>query len=217
MDRDWEDLNKKARRLQSQLFNKLSAYEQIVGGNGVDNELQEYEVERLLSQLDAVANTMSVTCKGSRSELNERMRLIREAHTSFSSDFYRQKKNLHRTIARKELFGGHQSDHGDNSGGQLRPRSAADNLAREQRSVYQSINIVDDLIGSASATHSALDEQKDRLSGTTKALKHALARFPVINKTVNAISRHKNRDMIVLSLVIAVCLFFTVFYKMSAA
>jgi len=91
---EWENLNKKARRLQSQLFNKLSTYEQIDGGDDVDHEIQGYEIERLLSQLDAVANTMTVTCDGTTPEWNQRMRIVREAHNSFSSDFYRQKKNL---------------------------------------------------------------------------------------------------------------------------
>lgn len=214
---EWENLNKKARRLQSQLFNKLSTYEQIDGGDDVDHEIQGYEIERLLSQLDAVANTMTVTFDGTTSEWNQRMRIVREAHNSFSSDFYRQKKILRQTLARQELFGrrSHHDQHGGGSG-QLRPRSAADQLMREQKSVYQSISIVDDLIGTASATHSALDEQKDRLSGTAKTLRLALNRFPVINQTVNSIARHKNRDMIVLSFVIAVCFFFTVVYKLTA-
>lgn len=235
---DWEDVNKHARRLQSQLDSKLNEYEIFVAklgapGSGgspgstsadnVDHDVLSADINRLLEQFAAVGQRVAAVgervaavgggCKAvSSAECTQRSSSIQEAIAHFSKEFHRKQRIYRHNVNRSRLFGDLAVSSPENGG--LRPR-AGEQLVREQKSIYQSINIVDDLIGTASATSRSMEDQKTRLSNITREMNMVMTRFPALNQMITQISRHKNRDMIVLSIVIASCMAFTVVYKMT--
>ncbi len=75
--------------------------------------------------------------------------------------------------------------------------------------------MMDDVIGQASEVKGNLKSQRATLMNTSNALSTITSRFPAIAGVMDAISSKRNRDNVILSVVIGFCICLTLYLYMS--
>jgi hypothetical protein len=115
----------------------------------------------------------------------------------------RIKDTVGQIMQRRELFG----EARDNA---LRPRT--EQLLKERSSLHSSIEMTNALIGTARRAHSGLEDTREVLSGTSGRLGKVNSRFPALGEIIGQIQRSRQRDTIVLSLLVGVLMFVTFAY-----
>lgn len=227
----WDELRKEARILESEIEARLDSYSKYaqsllredlnnptnaaaaaVAASVVDPtstiDNHGVELKRLLQRLQKVKEDMSRYI--ARQDSKDRDALLPILHqyegkyNGYARDFKRSKLNV--TEAMQQLLLGR------NLGKEKEQLSAKDALLRERATLHSSDRGLDSLMGQA-------HEAKNRLTSQNQALMRAMstfgdigANFPGINELMTKISRAKQRDVLVLGLVISICLCFLVWW-----
>eukprot|EP01102_Stenamoeba_stenopodia_P001533 TRINITY_DN11330_c0_g1_i1.p1 TRINITY_DN11330_c0_g1~~TRINITY_DN11330_c0_g1_i1.p1 ORF type:complete len:285 (+),score=64.35 TRINITY_DN11330_c0_g1_i1:238-1092(+) len=230
----WDELRKEARILESEIDARLDSYSKYaqsllredlnnptnaaaaaVAASVVDPNLSistidnhGVELKRLLQRLLKVKEDMSRHI--ARQDSKDRDALLPILHqyegkyNAYARDFKRSK--LHVTEAMQQLLLGRSM------GKEKEQLAAKDALLRERTTLHNSERGLDSLMGQAY-------EAKQRVSSQNQALMRAMstfgdigANFPGINEVLGKISKAKQRDVLVLGLVISICLCFLVWW-----
>ncbi|RRT52993.1 hypothetical protein B296_00028830 [Ensete ventricosum] len=96
--------------------------------------------------------------------------------------------------------------------GSLSPRV---NLLRERAAIHGNISHIDEVIGQAQMTRSALGSQRVLFGDVQGKVKQLGDRFPVIRGVIGAIRRKRSKDTLILSAIVAACTLFLVIYWLS--
>jgi hypothetical protein len=86
-------------------------------------------------------------------------------------------------------------------------------LLRERGMVEDSLNQMDNLIGSISATRQQFGDQTDRLRGFTGVMGKVNAMFPGMDNLIGKIGTRKRMESLVLMATVAVCITVIIFVK----
>ncbi|CEP03462.1 Golgi SNAP receptor complex member 1 [Plasmodiophora brassicae] len=227
MPGDFDGLRIQGRRLEKQIFTKLgdlsalnidairNAQSSMMGRAGSatslanEAEAAQRSIEELLDKLLDTANRLDECLpslpQGQKEQAVRTNQRYREIHRDYLHEFNRTRAALQASIERAELFSGDMGRAG-------RARPEAEMLLGEQKSLHSSIDMVDELIGRADATREGLVKQRAIYTTTAANLDQIAQRFPLIRDAMIRIRRYKQRDMIVLAVVIATCILFTLWY-----
>ena len=115
------------------------------------------------------------------------------------------KDTIQRLLQRQELFG-----NANGSSNSLRPRTEL--LLREKNGLHTSIEMTDSLIGSARRARDQLGDTREVFGGVTQRVGKINHTLPGVGDVIGKIGRSKQRDMIVISILIASLMFFTLLY-----
>lgn len=178
---------------------------------------KEGEIEALLTRLSDVTRALASSIhSGANASSDTRTHTLarhRDVATEFNREFRRMKDYIEQEREHASLLQGrHRGSNGTLGGGDESNSSAA---MRERNSILSSSIAVDDAIGVAQNTASALYEQRGIFNNTISALATAGSKFPVVNNLLVAIKRKKNKDAIVLSAVCAICSALVLIYWMA--
>lgn len=222
MDRDgssgsWESLKITAKGLKSELDTKMQELgrlnRRLCSASQVDaleGQIQlvvglREEVERGLQQLeeatDALARVASTSAQSAQA-----LRL-RETHQEMARDFKRVAQSIDqqyqhaRLLPRGRVAGAKASD------------DVEECLMRERSGLNSSISMAEEIIGQATATRDMLFGQRGVLGGVSTKMRSLESIMPGINSLIDKISDRKNKERVVLSLTVACCCFFTIWYK----
>lgn len=134
----------------------------------------------------------------------------------FTQEFRRIRSTITAGRERDALLGAPFTESLDGSlfGGQGQNSNGAAML-RERNAINSSNLKLDDVIGQAQATMSALTAQRGLFEDMGSKLNQLSSRFPVLNGLVSAIRRKKSKDSLILSAVIAGCTLFLIVYWLS--
>jgi phage-related minor tail protein len=113
------------------------------------------------------------------------------------------------TLTRLRLFQG-SDDHAS-----IEEGKGTQALLREESHLKSSISVVDESIDMASNSYASLVRQREILGFGLHKLTMLGEKFPQIGQVMGRISRYKQRDMIVIAIVIAVCLFMIFLYMIN--
>lgn len=87
-------------------------------------------------------------------------------------------------------------------------------LLRERSAIQSSHRAIDSIMSQASETKESLRSQRDSFLSANSTLGQVAAKFPAANKLMSAIQSKKQRNNVILALVIAGCICFTLYYVM---
>ena len=178
---------------------------------------KEGEIEALLTRLSDVTRALASSIhSGANASSDTRTHTLarhRDVAKEFNHEFRRMKDYIEQEREHASLLQGrHRGSNSALGGGDESNSSAA---MRERNSILSSSIAVDDAIGVAQNTASALYEQRGIFNNTISALATAGSKFPVVNNLLVAIKRKKNKDAIVLSAVCAICSALVLIYWMA--
>mmetsp|Transcript_2776 Transcript_2776/g.10137 ORF Transcript_2776/g.10137 Transcript_2776/m.10137 type:complete len:296 (+) Transcript_2776:291-1178(+) len=225
--KQWEALRREARKLESALDAKLSAYAKVsVFPEAVSGLLSptctgttlEAEIAALLGALTDTNDALS-RC-GGVGGLGLGLGAAATAHTlarhrdilnEFTQEFKRARANVSNGRQRAQLL-----DMGSTSGGaavgigggasdMLEYRGNAQAWRKEQRAVGGINQEVDVVLGQAQSARSQLQAQRGTLLGASSKLSSVGGGMAMVGTIIGSIQRKKNKDSMVVALVCALC------------
>eukprot|EP00906_Rhabdomonas_costata_P022714 RCo032735 len=177
-----------------------------LGGAPGSSHVLEKEIEQLLENLGKVNESIAALETDSRAErqLNEHHR---EVLQEYRNCYKNTKAKLKAKRERQELLQSCRRDIQD-----FKDQHGTSLLAQERDSLGKVHGIADQIISTAQMSRERLNQQRSTFGNIMDKTSTLLAKFPVVNELIQKIQRKKQRDMIIISLVIAVCLFLVWLY-----
>eukprot|EP00238_Polyblepharides_amylifera_P013634 CAMPEP_0196592540 /NCGR_PEP_ID=MMETSP1081-20130531/73044_1 /TAXON_ID=36882 /ORGANISM="Pyramimonas amylifera, Strain CCMP720" /LENGTH=253 /DNA_ID=CAMNT_0041916267 /DNA_START=639 /DNA_END=1400 /DNA_ORIENTATION=- len=236
-DRQWDDLRKEARKLESEIDQKLAAFSKLGNGaGGLESsallgeinksdavKAKAAELEGLLERLGDLNESMTSVVQGSggtgsgggTARLHTQAR-HRDILMEYNQEFRRTRSSVTAGLQHVDLLSGASLDSSMNSSflGQSGQLSNA-SLLRERNMIDNSAMSIDNVIGQAQASLTNLTGQRDLFEGMGSKLNQLGTKFPAIGNLMTAIRRKRSKDTIVLSAVIAACTLFLIVYWLS--
>ncbi|CAE7170078.1 GOS12 [Symbiodinium pilosum] len=217
----WESLKGRAKALKSELDTKMQDLGRLNKRLGtatastpadrvaeLDGQIKlvvslREEVERGLSQLeDASESLANVAATSAQAAQAAR---FRETHQEMLRDFKRVAQSIDQQYQHARLLPHSRNNRSSDD--------AEDGLMRERMGLNSSLSMADEIIGQATATRDMLMNQRSVLNSVGARVGTLSSMFPGINNLIDKISDRKNKERVVLSLTIASCCFFTIWYK----
>lgn len=224
-DAEWGDCRRQARVLETQLQAKLSQFsklsiiihnQQHKQGRSdrtktADNfaDLDE-TITSLLSQLAKVNERMGICLERSDKVSavdDSTFRRYRDILRDSSREHTQCKDNIQNILARHALMDGARQ-----GGEESTVRKRTDTLLSNSNSLHSSIRMTQDMIGNGRRTHDTLKSSRSTFGNINNNMHTLKGYHPMIGEVIGKISRSKQRDMIVMSITIACCMFFTLIY-----
>jgi len=227
---DFDNLRRAATKLERHLEDRVSRYQQLAQkinthGKSLDSLLNSAEtgsiipteeeaalrsdIQRTLSTLsnliqDKLAPASECSGKAQHQILVKR---YREILFDLTGDFQKTSALFNRKREQLELFAGSNSQTG---GGE--PDEAMQHLMRERNHINNSLDASAAVINQATEIHSDLRTQGMSLRGVQGTILRITSNIPGLNRLVEHIRRRRSRDDILVSVAIAVCILFTLWY-----
>jgi golgi SNAP receptor complex member 1 len=176
--------------------------------NHGDVMAQQQEIQSLFAQLtDLIAKKLTPTA------VTPAQRAVTTRYhdvlSDLRADFDRATVNYQRARDRYELLGGGANAAPSSSNGDS---AAMEALLRERNHIHSSLNAVSSVLGQAEAVRSDLHGQGRSLRNTSGIMGQIAGNIPGLNTIVDAIRRRRSSDDKVVAVVIALCIFFTLWY-----
>lgn len=131
----------------------------------------------------------------------------------YQQEFRKYKSSINASRERAELFSSVRHDlsnyKGSANGGFSR---SSDSLLRERNAIHDADRTATDALATAAAARESLSNQRSSLLGIRGRIVDLRTRFPTIDALMVRIGRKKKRDVLILGVLIAVCLIFTLLY-----
>mmetsp|Transcript_111311 Transcript_111311/g.237830 ORF Transcript_111311/g.237830 Transcript_111311/m.237830 type:complete len:228 (-) Transcript_111311:50-733(-) len=217
----WEALKARAKALKSELDTKMQELGRLNKRLGtaasapdrlstLDGQIQlvvglREEVERGLSQLEEVSEAL-LRVASSSAQAAQAAR-FRDTHQDMARDFKRVAQSIEHQYQHARLL---PKARGRGSG---QPDDAEAALMSERSSLGSSLSMADEVIGQATSTLDMLVGQRSVLKGATGKVGTLQSVLPGINGLIDRISDRQTKERLVLSLTVASCCFFTIWYK----
>eukprot|EP00241_Pyramimonas_parkeae_P010168 CAMPEP_0114248552 /NCGR_PEP_ID=MMETSP0058-20121206/13635_1 /TAXON_ID=36894 /ORGANISM="Pyramimonas parkeae, CCMP726" /LENGTH=240 /DNA_ID=CAMNT_0001361969 /DNA_START=194 /DNA_END=916 /DNA_ORIENTATION=- len=229
VDRQWEDLRKQARKLESEIDQKLSAFSKL--GNGQESETAELlgsrqdtvstyaaAIEHMLERLSHLNEAMEGVLSGPTGGGVARMHTLarhKDILSEFSNEFRRTRSSITHGLQHSELTGLCTSSTGSTAFLPQESGSNSANLLKERNMIDSSVVNIDNVIGQAQASLSTLTGQGEMFQGMGQKLNTLGSKYPMINSLMTSIRRKRSQETIILSAVIACCTLFMFLYWLS--
>jgi len=240
MASDFDTLRREATKLERQLEDRVSKYQQLaqrivttnadhssllhnssslesgLTGNLFAEETKlSAEIERLLASFGEQNDRMAQAAFKSQHHIL--VKRCREITFDFQSDYQKVRQGVQRRKDTMELFGG-ASTNGksrfqiDSGGGD---GDDMEHLLRERTHISNSINATQSILGQASETYGELKNQRRALTGVSGSLMSMASTIPGMNRVMELIRTKRNKDDLIVAGVIAGCILFTLWYILS--
>ena len=199
MDGGWESYKAKVREEQAGVERLLRALHAYSSAEFLD-EIQD-ELKARLDRLDDLSVRMSELSRGSTQRQAQVLRTKEMTMTARNEANRVARANLEAS-ARTMLFGKKRSS-GDSES----------NLLRERAALVSSNTMADEALSRAFNAHSMIRDQTARFVATTEKLGGIVSKIPLVDSLISKIRSVKFRQKMILSLVIASCLFTILWLK----
>jgi chromosome segregation ATPase len=220
----WETLKTRAKSMKAELDTKMQELGRLnknlssitSGGtspseraSALEGQIQlvvekREEVERGLSQFEEASEKLAGRAATS-AQAAQALRL-RDTHRELASDFKRVIQSIDHQFQHARLLPKAR-------GGTKGQDDAEEGLLRERNGLSSSLSMADEVIGMATATRESLSRQSRTLQETNSKAAGITSMFPGLNGLIGKISDRQNKERVVLSLTVASCCFFTIWYK----
>ncbi|ORY06077.1 Golgi SNAP receptor complex member 1-like protein [Basidiobolus meristosporus CBS 931.73] len=223
----WEELRKQARLIENDIDHKLLTFMELAKANkkstavesqdGENRNLHaaEENIEALLDKLSNIVSTMdTIVNETEQSLINPSMLHLLQRHRDilydYNKEFKKTQANVEAARKHQELLGG--SRYEVTSFGTRQHNDEFDQLLAERDRIDNSSTMIDMTLEQAYSTQESLIQQKGILANAKQRMSSVTNQLPGINSLIGRIGRRKRRDTIILSIVIAVCLFLLLMY-----
>ena len=233
----WSDVRKAARRAETELGQKMDALRGLsrsidaeaarleehrdgIGRQGhsagsvrYDVESNSFEQEAVLSSdveasLKRYARVMETMQSMALDGGSRRQQLARyqDIYHDHKMEFAKLCSKIQRQRQRAELFGHVEGDSQTDD-------SARDHLLRERKLLAEASQQGQEILSKAEAAYTGLREQGNSLFGVASRMTTGvIGRFPMIGNLVERVRRRKQRDQIIMAILLGFFVFFTLWY-----
>lgn len=195
----------------------------INNNNGMFSEEEEAnlskEINRSLSLLSDLINTRMAPAAERTTKSQQHSLLVkryREILFDSTAEFQKSANGLSRRREQLQLFRGAaaaiQGDGGGDGGGGDEEDPAMEHLMRERNSIQGAMDASSSVIGQAAEVEASLRSQGGALRGVSGTVLRMASQIPGLDGLIDQIRRKRNKDDLVVSGVIAVCILFTLWY-----
>ncbi|EGC29208.1 hypothetical protein DICPUDRAFT_159234 [Dictyostelium purpureum] len=208
-----DNLKKERRKLESYIdgkLNQLSTLNDKVqrDDENVDIEYSKIDLSDLTSELDSAfknlqrCNELLVDDPNFSSNKEHKEKL-----DDYLIEYRKLKKNIITTLERSELLEG--STYNKNKDTEI-PMT---NLLREHSSLQNSSYLTDSILGQARQAHEALENQRRILRGASSKITSMPNLFQTIDGVTSKIKRYKQRNVVIIGLLIGGLICFLLYYS----
>ncbi|KAK8818361.1 hypothetical protein WA556_006181, partial [Blastocystis sp. ATCC 50177/Nand II] len=211
----WNRKLSDARALEGRIQQSLQDLTRFISqldNKSVDNETQTScgqiitdELESLLQQYKSMVEeltTISETANDSTASMIVKRQ--KSVYRDFYREFNRQHENMQVKLERMSLL--RQSAIRSIT----KEESEMQQLLKERASARSSLQMADRFIEQAAESHSNLLEQGRRLEAGKGRILSVSSRFPLANDLLNRIADRRNRENVIVAVVIACCIIFCI-------
>ncbi|KAK8817313.1 hypothetical protein WA556_003207 [Blastocystis sp. ATCC 50177/Nand II] len=163
----------------------------------IESSLRKYMV--VLMEMESFVHK-----EGSDGKKSIRMR-FREVYRELSASFNRSREAASIKSTRAQLFSNIRTDTQDDD-------SETQLLLKEMTATKNSLRMADNYLESALQSHEILRSQRGRLQRSGGVLEGLTQRFPAIQQLTRNVHFRRNRDNIIVAVVIALCICFCLWY-----
>lgn len=225
----WEELGSEARQLESDIDAKLVAFSKLgrdatrSSGSGAKEPLlsedtegtftsMSLELQQLLSRLSGLNDSMEGVI-GERPSASVQRTVQRHGAllNERQQEFTKTKRSIRDTLNKTELLSSVQSNI---SSFRTSEAKRQDMLMKENQHTLNSMRHADETISIAMAAKEALHKQRDMFSGVSSKMGDIAKKVPVLNNLMQKIQYRKNRDKVILGLVVSACSCFLIWYTL---
>jgi len=171
------------------------------------------EISRSLNLLSDLINTKMAPAaeRTNKSQHTQLVKRYREILFDSTADFQKTQLGLSRRREQLQLFrGAAAAIQGGEDGDDEDP--AMEHLMRERNSIQGAMDASNSVIGQASEVEASLRSQGGALRGVSGTVLRMASQIPGLDGLIDQIRRKRNKDDLVVSGVIAVCILFTLWY-----
>lgn len=151
-------------------------------------------------------NNSSSSGLGSKHMQDALIKRYSEIHYDYTNEFRNTLTAINRKRESMELFNSSKKSNNDEQD------SSVAKLLRERSGIAASMKSINDVIAQAFDTKNALSSQRSTLSNARGGLSSLAASVPGIGGLIDGIQRKKNKDNIILAIVIAILVIFTLWW-----
>ncbi|KAJ3431153.1 golgi snap receptor complex member [Anaeramoeba flamelloides] len=193
-----EDLNKENLRL----LNKPDIEE---------NTNLSQEISFLIEQFEQAINTLELHSQTSESnELLYQIQRNQQILFSFQQEYQKNRNIIKEKKEKFDLFHGNTRNKDNNISTEI--DRSTENLLRERASLVGSNKAIDQVLGQAGSVHDKTKQQGNSFKNIGSKMGSARNKFPTVNTVIQKIKSKKNRDNLILGIVVAICLIILVWY-----
>lgn len=191
--------------------------------DGASLEQKSAQIEKLLHKLADVNDQMDLAVqnqgRGSNDVMMHTLARHRDILQEFMQEFRRTRNAVVSASEHAQLLAGARAIEeglaGDFSNDGQTEAEKQKMLLRERGGISSATNQVDDLVSQAQAQMQALSNQRSLFGDIGSKVGSVGARFPFMNTMINTIHRKKNKDNIILAVVVSCCTLFLLVYWVS--
>lgn len=173
------------------------------------------DISRTISQMSDLVNVKMSNAaeRTGKSQHSQLVKRYREILFDCSADFKKTSATISRRRDQMELFNQRGKDR--NALQTDSNVSATDQLLRERNAIGSSLSATRNILGQAEEIRGDLRNQGSSLRGAHGSVMNIANQVPGLNSLMDNIRRKRNRDDIIVSGVIAMCILFTLWYVFS--
>ncbi|KAN0047432.1 hypothetical protein ACTA71_001814 [Dictyostelium dimigraforme] len=210
-----DSLKKERRRLESFIDSKLNHLSTLndkvqADDEHVDIEYSKIDLSDLSSELDGAFKNLQRCNDMLADDPNfSTNKVHKDKLEDYLNEYRRLKKNIKSTLESFELLEG--STYNKNKDTEI-PMT---NLLREHSTLQSSSYVQDSILGQARQAHEALENQRRILRGTSHKINTMPSLFQTIDGVTSKIKRYKQRNVVVLGLLIGGLICFLFYYSLK--
>ncbi len=188
----------------------------LIDGHSSEEQELRNDIEKDLNELATCISDMkkcnndnnnsSSSGHGSKHMQDALIKRYSEIHYDYTNEFRNTLTAINRKRESMELFNSSKKSNNDGQD------SSVAKLLRERSGIAASMKSINNVIAQAFDTRNALSSQRSTLSNAKGGLSSLAANVPGIGGLIDSIQRKKNKDNIILALVIAILVIFTLWW-----
>mmetsp|Transcript_5712 Transcript_5712/g.11665 ORF Transcript_5712/g.11665 Transcript_5712/m.11665 type:complete len:221 (+) Transcript_5712:1-663(+) len=207
LDSKMQELGRLNKRLSASASQTATAGDRVAA---LDGQIQlvvglREEVERGLGELEEASEALARIASSSAQAAQAAR--FRETQQEMLRDFKRVAQSIEHQYQHARLLPkarGGRKGQGDD---------VEEGLVEERRGLSSSLSMADEIIGQARGAHDMLVGQRKTLSNVHGKVSGLDTVLPGISKLIGKISDRQTKERVVLSITVASCCFFTIWYK----
>mmetsp|Transcript_26408 Transcript_26408/g.76219 ORF Transcript_26408/g.76219 Transcript_26408/m.76219 type:complete len:269 (+) Transcript_26408:507-1313(+) len=178
------------------------------------------DINRTISSMTDLIERRMMPCaeRTGKSQHTLLVKRYREILFDCSADFKKTSAAVARKREQAELFRGANTGGGGMGGGNGGGNDEGmEHLLRERNAIGNSMKAADAVLGQAAEVQSELRSQGSSLRGVQGTMLAIAGNIPGVNMLIDKIRKKRNKDDVIVSGVIAVCILFTLWYVLGSS
>ena len=217
---NWDSLKHRARTLELEIESKIQTYgkQNSIELSDTIFESETEEIRKLLNELNDIVQLMSEYCSQHAQDVTNRVNIgllqrTRIIYTENLSTFKRLMNIQKQSIQSKQLLSTSSSSRRGDEIDRNSATAITDTMLRERSTLSSAQKAIDSFLEEANSTKETLHSQHSSFLNTNQRLQTIYSSsLPIVSNLLSSITTRRNYNQTVLSIVIAIGIFFFLYW-----